>query len=195
MNKKLIIILTIGLVIVAAAAFVGGRLLNGGFGGPLGMMPFGLGPGGGGQFTMSVNVLPAPELPKTPSDLTGSFVERKDNVITIQSFPMNGEGGGVAVFSTSSGDNGGASVSSADMSSGPKQEVVITGKTIIYRDSTEMVPPSSDQANTTIQQTVEIATLDDLSSQTMVQVWGRKNGDRIIADIIMFSTPIMIQRK
>ena len=197
MNKKLIFFVSLGLIIVAAAAFVGGRLLNGGFGGPLGMIPFlGAGPAGG-QFMMSVNVLPAPELPKTPSDLTGTFVERKDKVITIQTIPMKGEGGGVAVFSTTSGgDDGGAvSVSPADMSNGPKKEVVITGKTIIYRDSTDFAPPSSDQnANVTVQQTVEIGTLNDLSSQTMIQVWGRKDGDRIIADIIMYSTPIMIHK-
>ena len=196
MNKKLTIIITIGFVIVAAAAFVGGRLLNGSGLGPMGFMPFGP---GGGQFAMSINLLPAPELPTRPSELTGSFVERKDNILTIQSFAMNGEGGGVAVFSstTAGSDDGGpvTSTSSADMSNGPKTEVVVTGKTIIYRDSTEMGMPSSKQENSTIQQTVEEGTLDDLQPQTMVQVWGRKNGDRIIADIIMYSTPIMVIKK
>ncbi len=190
MNKKLVIFITIGFIFVAAAAFVGGRLLNGSMG-PLGFMPFGL---GGGQFAMSFNMLPAPELPKTPSDLTGSFVERKDNIITIQSFAMNGEGGGVAVFSSASGSDGAVAASPVDMSNGPKQEVVITGKTIIYRDSTEFSPPSSGQETTSIQQTVVEGTLDDLNSQSMVQVWGRKNGDRIIADIIMYSAPMIIQK-
>lgn len=195
MNKKLIFFLSLGFVIVAGAAFVGGRLLNGngmGFG-PLGMFAM---PGGGGQFAVSMQIIPAPELPSAKSDLTGTFVERKDNVLTIQSFPMDGEEGGVAVFSVGSSADGGEPVtsSSADMSNGPKTEVVVTGKTIIYRDSTEMVPPG-DQQNTTIQQTVEEGTLEDLTSNTMIQVWGRKNGDRIIADVIMYSTPVMVFRK
>lgn len=194
MNKKLTIMIAIGLVIVAAAAFVGGRLLNGRGLGPLGFMPFGP---GGGQFAMSMRMLPATELPKTPSDLTGTFVERKDNVLTIQSFPMNGESGGV-VLSTSSGgdDKGGGPVTSnsADMSKGPKTEVVVTGKTIIYRDSTEPPSPSSSGQETTVQQTVETGTLDDLNAQSMIQVWGRKNGDRIIADVIVYSSPITIQK-
>lgn len=197
MNKKLIFFLSLGFVIVAGAAFVGGRLLNGsglGFG-PLGMfaMP------GGGQFTMSIQIIPAKELPTAQSDLTGTFVERKDNVLTIQSFPMNGEGGGVAVFSSAGpaeGVDAGEPVTSAsaDMSNGPKTEVVVTNKTIIYRDSTEMVPPG-DQQSATIQQTVEEGSLDDLTSNSMIQVWGRKNGDRIIADVIMYSTPVMVFRK
>lgn len=196
MNKKLTIFLIIGLVIVAAAAFVGGRLLNGSGLGPLGFMPFGP---SGGQFAMSVNLLPAPELPKNPSDLTGVFVERKDNILTIQSFAMNGEGGGVVVSTTAGGDDGGPATftSVGDMSKGPKTEVVITGKTIIYRDSTDFAPPSSSSSNqgdTTIQQTVEESTLDDLHAQTMVQVWGRKNGDRIIADVVMYSNPVIIQK-
>lgn len=195
MNKKITIILAIGFVIVAIAAFVGGRLLNGRGLGPLGFMPFGP---GGGQFAMSINLQPAPELPTTPSDLTGLFVERKDNIITVQSFAMNGEGGGVVVSSaagSNAGEDPSITTSSADMSNGPKTEVVVTGKTIIYRDSTEMGMPSSSQESSTIQQTVEKGTLGDLQSQTMVQVWGRKNGDRLIADIILYSTPITVIQK
>lgn len=199
MNKKLIFFLSLGFVIVAAAAFVGGRLLNGG-GLGLGPMGFIALPGGsGGQFSMSMQMIPAPELPTAQSDVTGTFVERKDNVITVQTFPMNGEGGGVAVFSAAApagGDSGEPVITTAgDMSNGPKQEVVITGKTIIYRDSTEMVPPSSGEQNITLQQTVEEGSLDDLTANTMVQIWGRKNGDRIIADVIMYSMPIMIMNK
>jgi hypothetical protein len=28
----------------------------------------------------------------------------------------------------------------------------------------------------------------------MIQVWGRKNGDRIIADILLYSNPVMIKK-
>lgn len=201
MNKKLIIIVSIGLVIVAAAAFVGGRFLNGSFG-PMGLIPFGPGGGGpgAGTFSMAINMTPAPELPTRQADLTGLFTERKDNTITVQSFTMDGDGGGgvaIAVHGSSSeGGEGPVITSSGDMGNGPKTEVVVTGKTIIYRDSTEMLtePPTSSDQTITMQQTVEIGTLDDIRTQTMVMVWGRKVGDRLIAEIIMYSNPIMIQK-
>ncbi len=195
MNKKLIVFITLGLVIVAAAAFVGGRLLNGSVG-PMGLMPFGP---GGGNFSMAINMTPAPELPTRQADLTGLFVERKDNTLTVQSVSMDGEGGGMVVAvngSASEGSDGPITTSSGDMGNGPKTEVVITGKTIIYRDSTAMNFSPSDQPSetTSVQQTVETGTLDDIRSQTMVMVWGRKVGDRLIADIIMYSNPIMFKK-
>lgn len=193
MNKKLTITLIIGLVIVAAAAFVGGRLLNENIG-PMGMIPFG--PGGGGM-SFAINMTPAPELPARPADLTGIFTERKDNTLTVQSIPMSGEGGGVvvAVSGSSDGGEGPVTTSSGDMGNGPKTEVVVTGKTIIYRDSTAMGEPPKDSNQTiSVQQTVETGTLDDIHSNTMLMVWGRKVGDRLIADIVMYSNPIMIQK-
>ncbi|HXQ33084.1 MAG TPA: hypothetical protein VN843_03585, partial [Anaerolineales bacterium] len=59
-NKKLFGILGILIVVVGAAAFIGGRMLNGKVG-PLGFgMPLG---GGGDVMSISVQVTPAAELP------------------------------------------------------------------------------------------------------------------------------------
>jgi hypothetical protein len=41
---------------------------------------------------------------------------------------------------------------------------------------------------------VAAGSLDDLTAQTMIMVWGRKNGDRIIADVISYSNPIIFKR-
>ena len=72
-------------------------------------------------------------------------------------------------------------------------EVVITNETSIYRETTQLSEPlSSGQQN--IQQTVEEATLDGLDSQSVVQVWGRRSGDRIIAEVMMYSNTAMIKR-
>ena len=70
---------------------------------------------------------------------------------------------------------------------GPEVEVVISQETIIYRDTTQPPPgpPSGDNAK--VQQTVEEATLDDLNSHAIVMVWGRKSGDRMIAEVLMYT--------
>jgi hypothetical protein len=191
-NKRLYIILAVVIVIVAASAFVGGRLLNG-QAGSLGFLPF----GNGGMVSLSVNMTPAPELPTTRPDATGTFVERKDNTITVQTISMEmGKGGGVVVAVGSADDANGPVTNGAGGGDGPKLEVVVTNQTKIYRDATDMgEPPTSGNQTITVQQVVEPGTLDDLKSQTMVMIWGRKNGDRIIADVISYSNPVIFKRK
>lgn len=179
-NKKTIVILGILVLLVGAAAFMGGRMLNQGIN-PLGMLPM-----GGGKFvSISVNVEPAPELPTTEPEVTGLFVERKDNSIVISSVALKSGGGGFVV------GVGGPGAQLDD--SGPKVEVVVTGETIIYRETTEFgdKPPAEGE---TIQQTVAEGTLDDLTTQSFVTVWGRKSGDRVIADVVFISNPVIIKR-
>ena len=176
-NKRMILVMGVLVLLVGAAAFVAGRMLNGKVN-PLGL--FGL-RGGGDVMTVRVNVIPAEELPKTRAEVVGLFVERQDNTIVVSSIPMKGGGGGVA---------GGAP---ADMTGGPEVEIVITNETTIYRETTELsgLPPGEHES---IQQTVEESTLDDLNSQSMVMVWGRKSGDRIIAEVLFYSNPVMINK-
>jgi hypothetical protein len=63
---------------------------------------------------------------------------------------------------------------------------------MIYRDTTEPSEPLSSK-NQTIRQTVELATLDDLDSQSMIIVWGRKNGDRVIAEVLVYSDLVAVK--
>lgn len=184
-NKRTILVMGIVTILVGAAAFVGGKMLNNRVN-PLGL--FGL--GGKGGIMVRVNVIPAKELPKTPPDATGQFVERKDKTIVIQSIAMKPGAGGMVV---AKGSGGSVSSSSPD-SGGPKIEVVITNQTTIYRDTTQPGGPPST-GNTTVQQTVEKSTLDELSTQSMVQVWGRKTGDRIIAEVLFYGNPVMFKRQ
>jgi len=113
-------------------------------------------------------VTPAPEIPTTAPELSGLLVERRDNTIILQTVS----------FDAGSGWRLGESNALMDTSSGPKVEVVVTGETIIYRDDFEVEQSS-------IQQTVEETTLDYLNSQMMITVWGRDDGDRVIADLIL----------
>jgi hypothetical protein len=190
-NKKLYIILGAVVVLVAAAAFVGGRLLNG-QAGPLGLFPM-MG-GGPGSVSIEVQMTPAPELPKTEPETRGSFVERKDNTIIVQTFSEEMGKGGVVVSTGSSGEGGGPMNNDNGGNKGPQVEVVITNETVIYRDVTEMPPPNEMSESVVVQQVVEEGTLDDLTADSMVMVWGRKNGDRIIADVIMYSQPVMFMK-
>ena len=189
-NKKLIVGLSILVILVGAAAFIGGRMLNGTVG------PMGLGSllgGNGGMVSISVEVTPAPELPTTQPDVIGSFVDRKDKTIVIQSVPMNaGQGGGFVVVS---GGEGEAVAGSPLDNGGPKVEVVVNNETKIYIETTQplSVPPTSGETQV-LQQTVDEGSLDDLTSQSFVSVWGRKSGDRIIAETLFISNPVMFKR-
>ena len=190
-NKKLIITLAILVIVVGAAAFIGGRMLNQ-TAGPLGFG--GLLSGKGGAVSISVEITPAAELPKTKPDVTGLFVERQDNSIVVSSVSMKGGGGGGVVVQAGGGDSG-PSTSGGPSSDGPKVEVVVTNETTIYLETTQppSAPPSSGETQV-LQQTVAEGSLDDLTSQSFVTVWGRKSGDRIIAEVLFISNPVMFKR-
>ncbi len=188
MKNKLYIIFTLGIIVVAAAAFVGGRLLNGSVG-PLGPFPM----GGGNTVSIRIDMTPAPELPKTEPEARGTFVERTDNTIVLQTFSTEMGGGGIVV-SEGPGGTGGGPITNQSGEQGPQVEIVITNETVIYRDATEMIPPSEINETQVVRQVVEEGTLDDLTSDSMIMIWGRKNGDRIIADVLVYSQPVIFKR-
>jgi hypothetical protein len=114
------------------------------------------------------HVTPAPEIPTTAPEVSGLLVERKDNTVILQTVS----------FDAGSGWALGDADEPMDASSGPKVQVVITGETTIYRTDYEVSQDS-------VQQVVKEATLDDLNSQMMITIWGRKDRDRIIADLLL----------
>ena len=73
---------------------------------------------------------------------------------------------------------------------GPKVEVVIAADTVVYKDTTELNP---ENPGAQVQQTVELSTIDEITEQSSITVWGRKAGDRVIADVVVFSTPFMVR--
>jgi len=186
-NKKQFVILGILIVVVGAAAFIGGRMLNQ-KAGPLG---FGMlfGGGGEGMRSISIQITPAAELPTTRPEVHGLFVERNDNSIMLSSVSMDGGGEGVVVV-----DGGGEAMAGSPMeNNGPKVEVIISNETTIYLETTQ--PPSAPTAGETQvwQQTVAEGSLDDLTSQSFVTVWGRRTGDRVIAEILFISNPVVFK--
>ena len=175
-NKKLFVILGVAILLVGAAAFIAGRMING----KVGIV--GLGRPNGGRVSISLeDITPAPELPGTKADITGLFVERKDNTVVVQAVSFGTGVGGV------SGD------SPMDENSGIEVEVVVTGETTIYMDVTQLPSPVNGEIHN-VQQAVDDGTLDDLNSQSFIMVWGRRSGDRIIADILFYSNPQSIKK-
>lgn len=178
-------IVTIGVIILlAAAAFMAVRY----FVQPKNMVRGGpgenniiavQGPDGQAQ-TFALNIAPAEELPARQPDEVGMFVERKDNSVFIGTGEIN------VIAKAEPGEE-----PQIDSSfSGPKVEVVISSDTVVYKDTTELDP---EDPGAEVQQTVELSTIDEITEQSSIMVWGRKAGDRIIADVIVFSTPFMIR--
>jgi hypothetical protein len=171
-NKKLVLIIGILVLVVGLAAFIRGKLLNREFD-PLALSePF------TGDFRSMI--VPAPELPTILPEVTGAFVERQDNTMIVETKSL--ETGGVLSVSSEN----------AKSQTGPLVEVVVTGETMIYRETTQPDEPLSSE-NQTIQQTVEQATLEELDSQSMLMVLGRRSGDRIIAEVLMYSDLVAVK--
>jgi hypothetical protein len=172
MNKKLSVSLGIVIILMGAAAFLAGRLLYRGAG-PLNLF----GPADDG-----VSILPAEELPKTPPEVEGLFSERQDSLIIVEDDRDTGD----SVAGSPVGIGGGS-----------KFEVLITTDTLVYHDTTQ--PPAQRPTGNeprVIQQTLEAGTLDDLIvSQTLIMAWGRKSGDRIIAEVVVYLDLGMPQKR
>jgi hypothetical protein len=108
------------------------------------------------------------------------FVERKDNSIFVGTGQVN------VMVKAEPGED-----PEVDSSfSGPKVEVVVSADTVIYKDTTQLDP---EDPGAEVQQTVELSTIDEITEQSQITVWGRKAGDRIIADVILFSSPFKMK--
>jgi hypothetical protein len=179
-----------GIVVVlllAGAAFVGARLLNG-QGLPFVSQGGGLGPslslGGPGRKMVKLDIEPSKELPQTPADISGLFDHQQDNSIFV--------GTGKVTMAFKKDPSGKVETSSSH--DGPTVEIVVTSQTKIYKDVTMRQfdgPPPEGQK---IQQVLESGSLEDVGQSSMITVWGKKTGDRIIAEIFVYSPPAFIKK-
>ncbi len=158
-------------VLLAGAAFVGGQLLNGqalpglwSAGGP------------GGMNKININVQPAKELPQTPADARGLFDHRQDNSLFVGPDPVSM---GVSVRRL---------LQTPSSHTEPMVEVVVSPQTIVYKDVTEQQfngqPPSNQRI-----QVVEAGRIEEIGEGSMITAWGKKTGDRIIADVLVYTPP------
>jgi hypothetical protein len=181
-RTKLIVGVVVLVVVLAGAAFVGGRLLN--------QQPQAAGPGGitlsggpaGGQ-SISLQIERAKELPDAAPDVTGLFAERKDNSIFVTM------GGGK--FTVQVDKDG--TVNTQTDGNGQKLEVVVTSETTVYKDVTQPPEPNALPSDGKIQQKVAPGSLDEIGSNSSVTAWGERRGDRLIAKVLFYSRPFMFK--
>jgi hypothetical protein len=158
----------IGLIVLvgllAGAAFISGRYLTA----PKAAQ---------GSIFGSASIRPAKaaELPAIEPDAVGLVVKREDNTISI--------GTHVVKFHTVR-DASGQIVNREAGYDGPVIAVVVTHDTLIYRDVAP-IGPGQAAANGMIQQQVKTSSLDEIDQQTLLQVWGKREGDRIVARVLL----------
>jgi hypothetical protein len=193
-SRKIVLLATAGLVLVlllGGAAFTAGRLLNiraPGDGGRLAIGKPGSGARiskggpGGVDSTYSLEFEPAEELPKTEADIHGVFTRKEDNSIFI------GTGKVSVMVSAGKAGGAGAEANATTDYDGPVVEIVVTGDTTLYKDVTEMSPDKVEEG-APIQQEVAPGRVEEIDQNSMISVWGKKVGDRIIADVLLYSQP------
>ncbi|UCC63600.1 MAG: hypothetical protein JSV36_00635 [Anaerolineae bacterium] len=159
-------------LLLASAAFVGGRLLgdqNQVTGEGSGPRVIRGGPGG----TQSLEIVPAEELPSAPADVRGLYVRREDNSLLV----------GTGEFMLNIRD--GEVISDYD---GPEVEVVVTHDTVVYRDKTQY---GTDEAKDgEIQQVVRSGSLEEIEKHSLISVWGQERGSRLFAEVLVYKIPL-----
>jgi hypothetical protein len=125
-----------------------------------------------------LDIRSAEEMPDTPLDVTGLFVRCEDSSL----FVGTGNLSGVVVDS----EQGSASWWEYHHD-GPVVEVVTTHDTLIYRDDTSQQFMGSLPSGP-IQQVLTPSALDEIGRNSIVSTWGEKRGDRIVAEVVVFST-------
>ena len=183
MKKRILIIggIVVLVIVLAGAAFVGGRLLTG-----QGLPGLSSGPevstGPGGRMSIRIrpgDIQPAKELPQTPADVGGVFDHRKDNSIYV----------GTAQISIMTKKDQSRNEQTSASHTGPVVEVVVSPQTIVYKDVTMQQFNGPPPAGQKIQQVVEPGSLDEVGQYSSITAWGKKTGDRIIADVLVYTLP------
>lgn len=170
-------------VLLAGAAYVGGRLVHG-----QGLLGSGLnlfvGQDRRAARIRADDIRPAKELPQTAATVRGVFDHRQDNSIFI--------GTGVVAVGIQRDEHGNAKPVSEH--NGPTVEVIVTLQTTIYEDVTLRQYNDSPPEGQKIQQVVQPGSLGGLGETSVVTVWGRKTGDRIIAEVLVYTPPAFIEK-
>jgi hypothetical protein len=185
MRKRILIVggIIVIVLLLAGAAFVGGQLVSGQGvpgAGSAGWLSALTNQGGGSSQHVGIQSIPAKELPQTPADADGIFDHRKDNSIFV--------GTGQARIMVQPDPSGNVQASSSH--AGPTVEVVVTPQTTVYRDATmEHFNGQHLSGDIKVQQVLEPGSLDEIGQNSFVTAWGRKTGDRIIADVLVYTPP------
>jgi len=176
-------------LLFAAAAFIGGRLLN---------REAEASSGG-----IEIDFTDAEEIPKTDPELVGLVTAVDGDTFTVQEFSMNnalgmiGESGvivqSIEIEITEELDE--LPVAEFMGSEGHFTEVIITHDTEICRDTTfkdiVVISPGDKPPDLPDEIVIEVepSSADEIGTNSMVTVWGERRGDRVIANVILFQPP------
>jgi hypothetical protein len=171
-------------VLLIAAAFVGGQLLN--TEAAADASPFQMVTGQsetesganaqGMQTTFEMEMESAREIPQTEPDVVGLLARRGDKSIFITT--------GKVVVAVGINPDGTLSVNGT--ADGPEVEVVIPHTAQIYVDTTALTSAGAPQADGMREQTVEPGTVDEIGENSIISVWGERRGDRVIAHTALY---------
>jgi hypothetical protein len=115
----------------------------------------------------AIRLKPDERLPVQMPTTVGQFHHRQDNRIYINQYPPPGQ-----------------MVILAEIDTYPLMEIVVTKKTVLFKDVTDL---SSIHSSDVVQQIVAPGSLEDLDSRCSLFVWGEQRGERIIADVLQYS--------
>lgn len=167
--KKKIVWISLAVVVLIAIAYVAGRYLTGEVN-PLNMLQS----AGGDMVMTTIQMEGSKDLPQVRSIVAGTYSSRADNIIHVKENE-------VSVVD-------GVGYAGGDDANSVTHDVLVTKDTTIFKDVTDY----STAGLGVTQQVVEPSDLEEMGEDAFVQVWGRKSGDRVIADTICFSNPTMI---
>ena len=131
----------------------------------------------------------APEIPDGNPNAAGLFVRRDGDTLFLGT-------GNVEVDVEVEVTNGDRQSSTNSTYDGPVIEVVITDETLVYKDDTRIVlddpEAAAEDGSATVQRTVILVeSLDDMAENTEVKIWGSWDGDRVIADVLVFGNGVI----
>jgi uncharacterized protein len=124
--------------------------------------------------TITLEIQAAAELPQTEPDVCGIYLSRSGDTLQV----------GTGAFHIDPGQ-------STVTFDGPQMEVVVTGKTDIYHDLTELPASGADilanaGGKVHLQQVVERGSLEDIEEHAVITVWGTKKGHQLIATLLLY---------
>ncbi len=136
--------------------------------------------GGNGQQRPNFQMQPAPELPATQPAVRGFVVSHTGDSLVVQIGNPNFRGGGQGQ------NNATPRPRPTVVGQGTDVTVTVTSDTVVYQDVT-MASLNGRRPSGSVQQKVEKSSLDALSGNERVTVWGDQNGDQITAKVIVYS--------
>jgi hypothetical protein len=144
--------------------------------------------GGGNGQRPNFQMQPAPELPTTQPVATGFVVNHTGDSLVVQMGNPNfrqgqGQGQGNGPRPT---PNGTPRSRPTVTGQGTVVTVTVTSDTVVYQDVT-FANLNGQRPSGSVQQRVEKSSLDALTGNERVTIWGDQTGDQITAKVVVFT--------